>query len=144
MRVESALDMFPLFVKSGSVIAMNPVMQFTGEKQFEQLTLHVYYSMKRNHTMLYEDAGDGYDYREGKCSVKKFSVFGNRRQMRILQNVEGNYETQYKEYMMEVHCLPFRPKGFIIDGVDYKLTESFKYRKFSFIAPKFFKKIEIY
>jgi len=144
IRVDAPLDIFPLFVKSGSVIPMRPVLQFTGEKHFEQLTLHVYFSMKRNHTVLYEDAGDGYDYKEGKCSVKKFSVFGNRKQMRVLQKTEGNFETDYKEYLMEIHCLPFRPKGFIIDGVDYKLPVRYMYRKLSFIAPKFFKKIEIY
>jgi alpha-glucosidase len=144
LRVDAALDVFPLFVKSGSVIPMSPVMQFTNEKKIEQLTLHVYFSMKRNYSSLYEDAGDGYDYKEGKCSVKKFSVFGNRKQMRILQKTEGNFETQYKEYFLEVHCLPFRPKGVIIDGADYKLTERYKYRKVSFVAPVNFKRIEIY
>lgn len=140
----ATLDIFPFYVKSGAVVPHYPVMQFVGEKKIDQLTLNVYYSLNRNQSVLYEDEGDGYNYKEGKYSIKKFTVFGNRRQMRIIQRREGNFETEYSEYNMEVHCLPFRPKGYSIDGIEHKLPARYKYRSFTFTAPKGFKKIEIY
>lgn len=141
---DAALDLFPLFVKGGAVIPNYPVMQFTGEKKIDQLTLHVYYSVNRNLSVLYEDESDGYNYREGKYSIKRFTVFGNRRQMRIVQFIEGNFETEYMEYKIEIHSLPFRPKGYSVDGKEYKLPARLKERNISFVAPKSFKRIEIF
>ena len=64
--------------------------------------------------------------------------------MRIIQNTEGNFETGYSDYLLEVHCLPFRPKGYLVDGMETKLPPRYKFRSLTFIVPKNFRRIEIY
>ncbi|MFI5218842.1 MAG: glycoside hydrolase family 31 protein [Bacteroidia bacterium] len=142
--VEAALGVFPLFVKSGAVIPHYAVMQYVAEKKINELALHVYYSETRNKSFLYEDENDFYNYKDGKCSIKKFTVFGNRKQLRIVQNIEGHFETEYGNYQMIIHCLPFRPKGYQVDGTEHKLPSRAKEKNLSFSAPKNFKRIEIY
>lgn len=144
LRTDAPLDIFPFYVRSGAVIPHYPVMQYTGEKKIEQLTLHVYYSVNRHKSVLYEDEGDYYNYKEGKCAVKKFTVFGNRRQMRIIQQTDGNFEAQYATYEIVLHCIPFRPKGYIIDGVEYKVSARTREKKLTFAAPRNFERIEVF
>lgn len=144
IRADAPLDIFPFYVRSGAVVPQFPVMQYVGEKKFDQLTLQVYYSVNRNQSTFYEDEGDFYKYKEGNCTVKKFTVFGNRRQMRIIQQTDGLFETAYKEYKITVHCIPFRPKGYSIDGVEHKFPMRSREKNLTFIAPKNFKRIEIY
>jgi alpha-glucosidase len=48
--------------------------------------------------------------------VKRFTVFGNRRSMRLLQRREGLYDPRYPEYTLRIHGLPFRPRQLLVDG----------------------------
>jgi len=72
--------------------------------------LHVYFSEQEISSQLYEDAGDGYAYREGACQVKTFRVKGEAATLQIQQQTEGNFDTSYKNYKMALHGLPFTPK----------------------------------
>ncbi len=52
------LDKMPIFIKAGSVIPFNPIMQYVGEKVVDVLTLHVYFGTVITKSQLYVDAGD--------------------------------------------------------------------------------------
>src|SRR5699024_8427285 len=90
--IEAKLDQIPIFVRAGAVIPNYPVQQFVGEKNIEVLTLHVYFGTAATKSVLYEDAGDGYDYKEGKCNVKTFEVNDLSKGLTISQTKEGNYK----------------------------------------------------
>ncbi len=141
--VEGTLDRFPLFVKAGALIPEYPVMQYVGEIKVETLLLMTYYSSNRNSSFLYEDAGEGYEYRDGKQAVKKFTVFGNKNEMRILQEITGAFEPAYQEYKLLVHGLPFRPREYEVDGITIKLPGKFKDRNLVMTVPAGFRKIKI-
>ncbi len=143
IKVEAPLDRFPFFVKEGAVIPHQPIMQYTGEKKTDQLILHVYFSEHRCLSLLYEDEGDGYEYTKGNFSVKKFKVFGNRRQMRILQEIAGNYTTDYADYKMIIHGLPFRPHEFKVDNEVVNLPPRYRDKTLTITIPKNFKRIQI-
>lgn len=142
--VEGTLDRFPLFVKAGAVIPHYPVMQFTGEKKFETLVLQTYFSINRNCSVMYEDAGEGYGYKNGEASVKKFTTFGNKHEMRILQNESGSFSVCYNDYKLIICGLPFRPREYEVDGVSIKLPGKFKERNLIISVNKNFKKIRIF
>lgn len=113
---DAPLDKTPLYVREGAVIPFYPVQQYVGEKELKDLALHVYFSEQEISSQLYEDAGEGYAYREGACQVKTFRVKGEAVTLQIQQQTEGNFDTSYKNYKMALHGLPFTPKTCQADG----------------------------
>lgn len=142
-HVEAPLDRFPLFVKEGAVIPHQPVTQNLTDSASLQITLHVYYGVNRNTSYFYEDEGENYTYTKGNFSVKKYTVFGNRRQMRMIQETYGGYKTQYTEYRVVIHGLPFRPHEIKIDDVKMDLPKRFRDKTLTINVPVRFKKIQI-
>lgn len=60
-------NQMPLFVRAGSILPLGPVMQYTGEKPMDPVTLCVYEGADGSFT-LYEDSGSGYGYERGEIS----------------------------------------------------------------------------
>ena len=67
ITVHAPLDRVPVFVRAGSVLPMQPVLQYTGEVAHPPLTITVYPGADGVFT-LYDDEGDGYDYEKDECS----------------------------------------------------------------------------
>jgi alpha-glucosidase len=113
---DAKLDRIPLYVKAGAVIPMYPVQQYVGEKEIKELTLHVYYKKGSHESTLYEDAGEGYDYETGQCTVKKFIVTGTADSLTLEQTAVGCFTASYKTYRIVLHGLPFTASTGKIDG----------------------------
>jgi alpha-glucosidase len=62
--VDAPLNRLPLFARAGAAILTQPVIQHTGEMPKAPLTLVVVRGADRA-SSFYEDAGEGYDYRNG-------------------------------------------------------------------------------
>ena len=78
MWVDADLDSMPMFIKEGAVIPKYPVQQYVGEKNFDKITLDVYYKKGKESSKLYDDAHDGYDYKKGRFSLRTFKVTGKK------------------------------------------------------------------
>lgn len=63
-QVAAPLDRLPLFVRAGAVVPVAPVVQHTGELKTVPLTLAVAAGASGS-GHVFQDAGDGYGYREG-------------------------------------------------------------------------------
>ncbi|NNF57043.1 MAG: DUF4968 domain-containing protein [Rhodothermaceae bacterium] len=63
--VETPLDRLPLFVKAGSIVPFQPVLQHVEENPVEELTLHVYPTPGAFTARLYDDAGVGWAFKNG-------------------------------------------------------------------------------
>lgn len=116
--VVADIDKIPLFVKEGAVIPKYPVQQYVGEKTIEELTLDVYYKEGKEQSMVYEDAGDGYDYKKGRYSLSTFKVTGKSNELIIQHHREGKYETPYDKIKVKLHGLPFTVKSVQFDNVE--------------------------
>lgn len=116
--IEADLNHIPLFVRAGAIIPHYPVQQFVGEKTIEVLTLNAYYSTESTKSVLYEDAGDGYEYLEGACNVKTFMVSGSSDRLTITQSKEGNFSPSYPTYEIILHGVTFGIKTCMVDGVE--------------------------
>lgn len=134
---------FPLFVKAGSVLPHAPVQQYVGEKKTEKLTLHVYHGNSRYKTEFYEDDGDGFDYKMGKSSVRRFTVLGNNGQMRILQYFEGYFNSFYKDFEIVIHGLPYKARAIKVDGIMIRIDKKQRKENLTFTVHKDFKRIEV-
>jgi alpha-glucosidase len=63
-EVAAPLDRLPLFVRAGAVLPVQPVIQHTGEMASVPLSLVVVRGAD-GASNIYEDAGEGFDYRRG-------------------------------------------------------------------------------
>ena len=64
VTLETALNRVPMFVRAGSILPMAPVVQYVGEKKWDNLELRIYPGADATFT-LYEDEGDNYNYEKG-------------------------------------------------------------------------------
>ncbi len=65
-------DAMPLFIRAGSIIPFGPVLQYTGAKPEDPITLRVYAGADGAFT-LYEDDGKTYDCDHGACDRIQFN-----------------------------------------------------------------------
>ncbi|UEG54799.1 DUF5110 domain-containing protein [Mucilaginibacter daejeonensis] len=61
-------DIIPLYVKAGSIVPWGPKVQYTNEKNWEDLELRIYPGANGTFT-LYEDEKDNYNYEKGIYST---------------------------------------------------------------------------
>lgn len=106
--VVAEFDKIPIFIKEGAIIPFYPVQQYVGEKKIERLELDVYYKKGREQSIVYEDAGDGYDYKKGRFSLRNFNLLGKSNALIIQQHMSGKFETSYETFKIKLHGLPFK------------------------------------
>ena len=114
--VDADIDSIPLFVKEGAIIPKYPVQQYVGEKQFDEVELEVYYKEGNEHSDLYEDAHDGYDYKKGRFSFRTFKLTGKKNELIIQQHKQGKYVTPYSKFKLDLKRLPFTIKTIEVDN----------------------------
>ncbi len=119
--VNADIDTIPLFIKEGAVIPRYPVQQYVGEKTIEELTLEVYYKNGKERSLIYEDAGDGYDYKKGRYCLRTFKVTGKENELILQHHKEGKYTTTYQKFNLKLHGLPFAIKTIVLDNVEVPL-----------------------
>jgi alpha-glucosidase len=140
--VDAPLDQFPLFVKAGAVVPHFPVIQNT-KTEVNEITLHIYYAEHRHESFLYIDDYEGYEYRTGAYNLKKFTVFGNRRQFRIICDSSGNHNNPELQFRIVLHGLPFVPRNYEVDGKSVSVSSRHRKKELSFVAASGFQKIRI-
>lgn len=116
ITISVRLDRIPIFIKAGAVLPLYPVQQYVGEKVLEELTLLAFYTAGTEESQLYEDAGEGYAYRNGDYKCKTFRVTGTAYTLIIEQQKEGQFVESYSTYKLELYGLPFTPTSCVING----------------------------
>jgi alpha-glucosidase len=131
ITIKTPLSKIPIFVAEGAVIAHYPVQQFVGEKDIKALTLKVYFSNNYTETELYEDAGEGYDFKKSKAfSVTQFSVSNSEDAFILSRFVDHEVYDSDKNWSsksgfeIEFIGVPFVVNTVEIDGevVDFQLV----------------------
>lgn len=65
---QANLDIIPLYVKAGSILPWGPDVQYSTEKNWDNLELRVYAGADGDFT-LYEDENDNYNYEKGQYTT---------------------------------------------------------------------------
>ncbi len=119
--VEAELDRIPLFVKEGAIIPKYPVQQYVGELPISVLVLDVYFKLGIENSTVYEDAQDGYDYKKGNYSHRKFRLDGKKKELILQQFKDGNFITPYETFQLNLIKLPFKIGSIEVDNVKVDL-----------------------
>lgn len=86
---QTPLDIIPVFVKSGSILPINKVVQYVGEQKEEELEIRIYGGADAEFE-LYEDDNKTYAYENGIYSLIRFQWDDQNRQLNICDK-EGKF-----------------------------------------------------
>jgi alpha-D-xyloside xylohydrolase len=90
IEVGAPLETIPVFVRMGSILPLASAMQHTGEMAEARYTINIYTGADARF-VLYEDAGDGYEYEGGAFALVAMEWHETEREMR-LGTRQGGFE----------------------------------------------------
>jgi alpha-glucosidase len=121
MYVECTIDKIPLFLRAGGVMPLYPVMQYVGEKVVKQVELVIAIgsdSFNNTESILYDDGGDNYDYVQNKFELCKFKVTSNEKEIKISQNISGDFTSKVVLYQLKLIGKTGLIKSVEVDNVE--------------------------
>jgi alpha-glucosidase len=117
VAVDAPLDRLPLLVRAGAIIPLGPVMQHTGERPLDEITLLVY-PEGVSRFELYEDDGRSNEYRRGQYAQTAFECVGGPDEVivRIGEAVgDRSVVPAGRSYVLKVRAE--RPASVLVEGV---------------------------
>jgi alpha-glucosidase len=121
--VDADLETMPIFVKEGAIIPKYPIQQYVGEKEFDEITLDIYYKKGKETSTLFDDAHDGYDYTKGRYSLRTLKLTGKKNELIIQQHKSGKFDAFYKTFKLNLIGLPFKISTIQIDNEEIKFED---------------------
>ena len=100
--LDTPLYKIPVFVKEGSVIPSQPVVQNTVANPGNDLILHIYKGETNSTFNYFEDDGSTYEYTNGNYYHRKL-IFDWRVQKIILEKPEGSYKSKFRNIKAVLH-----------------------------------------
>ncbi len=125
-EVKAPLNQLPIFVKSGAILPMGPVIQAIGENHyFDRLEVHLY-PPHGSRFDLYDDDGRTRAYEDGAYSITPITTSNTHRGLEVeIGKAEGWFPEQAPERVITlVFHLLTQPGRISVDG---KETTSFQY-----------------
>ena len=95
------LSVMPIYIKAGSIIPIDPIRQYTGQKTDKPLTLRVYRGSDGSF-VLYEDDGISLDYLRGKFELTKISWQDNSGKMIIEPDSANATDKAQRKFIIEI------------------------------------------
>jgi alpha-glucosidase len=100
--VPVTLSSIPIFVRGGAFIFAQPVVQHTGEMPGQMLKVAVF-PIASSERWLYEDSGNGFDYRRGVFARRRFAARKDATGLTIeIGSPEGTYRPPSRAIVLSV------------------------------------------
>jgi len=110
------LRTMPLFVRSGAIIPMGPIMDYTSQKQLVNLTVDIYLGADTDFH-LFEDDGTSLRYQRGEYALTEITQRNRPGELEIIVGQrQGGYAgmPNRKTIILQVHCP--QPASIEVDG----------------------------
>jgi len=124
IEVPAPLRRCPLFVRAGSILPLQPVVQHTG-KRLDQLHLHIYPPRSGSSEYLhYEDDGETLAHQRGEWATTQYwcHTETDRISLHILPR-QGPYNPGPRNYRLHFHTLPHPPNDLHLNGCPLPLIQ---------------------
>lgn len=92
----------PVYVKGGSIIPMQSLVQTTAEQPTDTLSIHIYNGDVANSFVYYEDDGKSFEYQKGDF-YKRAITFDPIKHTIIFDAAEGKYTSHFKNIRLILH-----------------------------------------
>ncbi|WP_413669716.1 glycoside hydrolase family 31 protein [Mucilaginibacter sp. Mucisp86] len=102
VNVPAPLTDLPVFVKAGSIIPMQSIVQSTNEEGDGTLQIHIWNGSEANSFVYYEDDGISYDYEQG-VYYKRVIRFDPVNKSISLSAVEGSFKSRFAQLKFVLH-----------------------------------------
>ena len=109
-----AIDELPLYVRAGSIVPIGPDVQYTSEKDWNNLNLSIYPGADADFT-LYEDEGDNYNYERGEYTEITMHWDDKAQTLTILPRV-GSFKGMLKNRTFIVKVIGGKTKKVSYNG----------------------------
>jgi len=100
--IELRPNLLPVYVKGGSIIPRQSLVQNTTEKPSDTLDLHIYQGSEPNTFIYYEDDGTSYDYEKGDYYQRAIH-FDPVHRLIVLDKPEGQRPTHFGHIRLLLH-----------------------------------------
>ena len=124
VRVHRELAKLPVFVRPGTILPIEPLVQSTEEQPSGPLTLRVFPGPNCG-GHLYQDDGTSFAYTRGEFLRMSFSCQGSASDGEIKVHVgkhDGSYPAWWKKIAIEVNGLSARPLAVMVNGETARFT----------------------
>jgi alpha-glucosidase len=118
--LELSIDKLPVYVKAGSVVPVQPLVQSTSEKPSGPLALHIYKGDEGSTSTWYEDDGESFDYQKGVYYKRAITYDARARRVEI-GAVEGSYTSKFDKLELVLHGFGPNP-ALKVNGRQVKLA----------------------
>ncbi len=96
----------PVYLKANKAIPFGPEMNYAGEKPTDPLTFLLHPAVGAGESTLYEDAGNGFDYRNGGYARRTVSCEASEEKIIMRTgNREGSWRPDREEMLIELRGL---------------------------------------
>lgn len=122
--IELTTDLLPVYVKAGSIIPMQSLVQSVKEKPSDTLSLHVYYGDAANHFLYYEDDGETYAYEQGAFYRRNIRFDPGNKNI-TLDKATGSAVSKFNHIQLVLHGFVenvFRVNGKTVDVAGKQTT----------------------
>jgi alpha-glucosidase len=95
----------PMFVRSGSIVATQPVLQFAAQKAVSEITLDVWPDATREATFdVYDDDGETYGYEHGNYFSQRVTASKHEGNVNLEFHVPiGSYQSSIQTFRVRFH-----------------------------------------
>ncbi|MEO7176388.1 MAG: TIM-barrel domain-containing protein [Saprospiraceae bacterium] len=100
--VELLIDKIPIFVKAGSILPLQGLVQYTAQAPEGPLELHLYAGSASSEWIWYEDQGDGFEYQSGDFFERKVILDSAARKV-VIEKSSGNRASKYSHIRFYFH-----------------------------------------
>jgi alpha-glucosidase len=125
--VSVTLESLPIYVRAGAFVFRQPVIQHTGLRAGQPVTVEVY-PAERSTGALYEDDGETLGYQRGAFALRRFSQARNAKETTIdVAASEGSWRPAARDLVVAVHW-DGAPARVLLDGAavaDWKRRGAF-------------------
>lgn len=120
--VPTPMSHVPVLVRGGCIIPRCTVQQYVGEQEVPPCTLDLWWAPDTSQeSQLYEDRGEGTEYRRGSYLLHRFSYDAKARSLVLRHSIEGHMVQSRLVYTLAVHALPATASPMLY--VDGKLVQ---------------------
>jgi alpha-glucosidase len=136
------IETMPILVRAGAAIPLYPVQQYVNERAIEELEWQIFGHTEMQHFsgILYEDAGESYEYQQGQ--YLRTTIDGqivNHQSIEIGQTQSGTFEPTYQRVKLVFNGFSFLPSHVTLDDKTLNTNILATENGFEVVVPAHFK-----